>query len=266
MFGLSLHILLPNSTLLCWYNLLVVRSPQVVVAQHRVRKDFAHEVHLFGWCLQIALLFPVFNFVPSASWEFQVCPAEAFNPYSSTFRRIGFIGSEFWDTQPWIFVLIQNSNWSLSTFFPTSRWVSSYRQHVEIGNDSHECICFQTCNHDTRDDVDNLTTIFYILPAVDKEFSALVTGLAFRLFELFPPVCVFTFGTEEYACSWCEFLASLHFIPRCLHGLPRHAGAEKLQASLLEQDPIVFPLPTFFSVPLGVRVFRPFVLSRLHAR
>ena len=29
-------------------QLLVVRSPQVVVAQHRVRKDFAHEVHLFG--------------------------------------------------------------------------------------------------------------------------------------------------------------------------------------------------------------------------
>ena len=27
----------------CWYNLLVVRFPQVVVPQHWTRKDVAHE-------------------------------------------------------------------------------------------------------------------------------------------------------------------------------------------------------------------------------
>ena len=32
--------------LLCWYNLLVVRFPQVIVLQNWVRKDFAHEVLL----------------------------------------------------------------------------------------------------------------------------------------------------------------------------------------------------------------------------
>ena len=63
-FGLSLHIFSPNSTLLCWYNLLVVKFPQVVVRQRRARKDFAHDVHRFGWCLQIALFFPESNFVP----------------------------------------------------------------------------------------------------------------------------------------------------------------------------------------------------------
>ena len=40
-------------------------------------------------------------------------------------------------------------------------------------------------------------------------------GLAFRLLKLFTSVCVFTFGTEEDSCSGRDFLASLHFIPRC---------------------------------------------------
>ena len=51
MFGLSLHIFSPNSTLLCWCNLLVVRLLQVVVPPNWARKDFAHEVHLFGYHL-----------------------------------------------------------------------------------------------------------------------------------------------------------------------------------------------------------------------
>ena len=37
----------------------------------------------------------------------------------------------------------------------------------------------------TRDDVDNHTTIFFIVPTIDKEFLASVAGLAFRLFKLF---------------------------------------------------------------------------------
>ena len=147
---------------------------------------------------------PTFSLVPGASQEFLVRPAEAFNPNSSTFR--------------WIL--------SLSNFFSNSRWVSFHCQHVEIGNDRHECICFQTCNHDIRDDVENRTTMFFILPAIDEEFSAWVPGLAFTLFKLFSSVCFFTFGTEEYACSRWEFLASLHFIPRCPYGLPWHACVE----------------------------------------
>ena len=63
-FGLSLHIFSPNPMLLCWYNLLVMRFPQVVVPQKQARKDFAHEDHLFGYCLQIAFFFPEFSFVP----------------------------------------------------------------------------------------------------------------------------------------------------------------------------------------------------------
>ena len=61
--GLSLHIFfLPNSTLLCCHNLLVMLFPQVVVPPNWARKDFAHEVHLMGSCLQIALFSAEFKF------------------------------------------------------------------------------------------------------------------------------------------------------------------------------------------------------------
>ena len=123
----------------------------------------------------------------------------------------------------------------MSTFFSTSRWSCSYHQLVDTGNDSHVCICFQTCNHDTRDDVDNHTTIFFILPAIDKKFSALVAELAFRLFKLLRHSVSFTFGTEENACSRWHFLAYLHFIPRCPHGLPWHACAENYKRLFLNK-------------------------------
>ena len=51
----------------------------MVVPQNWAHKDLAHEVHLFGQCLQIAFFFPEFSFVPGASQVFLVCPAEAFN-------------------------------------------------------------------------------------------------------------------------------------------------------------------------------------------
>ena len=138
-----------------------------------------------------------------------MCPAEAFNPNSSTFRRKEFIGSEFWDTQPWTFFSPQNSNCSMSTFFSRPRAeVTSHHQHVDIGNECHKRICFQTCNHDTRNDVNHYMTMFFILSTIDKEFSTLVAGLAFRLFELFTSVCSFTFGTEEDTCSRWHLFAS----------------------------------------------------------
>ena len=63
MFGLSLRIFSPNSTLLCWYNLLVVRIRQVVVPSNWARKDVTHEVHLFGYTSRLLFFFPEFNFV-----------------------------------------------------------------------------------------------------------------------------------------------------------------------------------------------------------
>ena len=74
---------------------------------------------------------------------------------------------------------LQKSNCSLSTFFSRPRAeVTSHNQHVEKSNECHKCICFQTCNHDTRDDADNYMTIFFILSTTDKEFSAFVARLA----------------------------------------------------------------------------------------
>ena len=113
-------------------------------------------------------LFPEFNFVPGASWEFLVCHRS--------------VQSQFFNFPQnrihWIWVL-RYTTLTFSFRIATAPWVPSsrpraeitfHRQHVEIGNDSLECICFQTCNHDTRDDVDNHTTIFFILPTIDKDF------------------------------------------------------------------------------------------------
>ena len=82
--------------------------------------------------------------------------------------------------------------------------------------------------------------------------------MAFRLFKLFTSVCFFSFGTEEYACSRWEFLACLHFIPRSPHGLPWHACVKDYKLSSWTR-PNCLPLKTFFSLPLGVRVSRPFL-------
>ena len=77
--------------------------------------------------------------------------------------------------------------------------------------------------------------LFFILPTIDKGFSALVAGLAFGLYKPFPSVCFFTFGTEEDARSGRDFLASLHFIPRCPHGLPWHACVENYKRLVLNK-------------------------------
>ena len=136
-----------------------------------------------------------------------------------------FIGSEFRVTQPWtfFFFFLQSSNCSLSTFFSTSRWGCSYHQFVDTSNDSYECICFQTCNHDTRDDVDNHTTIFFILLAIGNGFYCFSRKTGLWTVQAFSSVCFFTFGTEENACSRWEFLAHLHFIPRCPRSFAWHA-------------------------------------------
>ena len=135
------------------------------------------------------------------------------------------------------FFFFQDSNWSLCTFVSTSRWGCSYHQLVDGGNDSHECIGFQTRNHDTRDDVDNHTTIFFTLSTIDKEFSASVTGLAFRLLKLFSvSLCLSPSVLKRMLASRWEFLAYLHSIPRCPHGLPWHACVEKYKRLFLNKS------------------------------
>ena len=239
MFGLSLHIFSPNSTLLCWYNLLVVRFPQVVVPPNWARKDFADEVHLLGKLLQIASFFPnsiLFQMHPKNFW----CV-----PPKRSIPILQLIGAELWDTQTWTFFFSsQKSNCSLSTLFSTSRWGCSYHQLVDTSNDSHECVCFQTCNHDTRGDVDKHTMIFFILSTKDKGFSAWVVGLAFRLFKLFPSVCVFHFRYRRV----CLLLGE-NFL--------RISTSFHTSVSSWTR-PNCCLLKTFISLPLGVRIVRPF--------
>ena len=106
----------PNSTLLCWYNLLVVRFHQVFLL-----KTGCARISLMSITFLDCLFFPEFNFVPCAFWEFQESLAEAVNPNSSTFRRIDFIGSGFLRYTTLDFVFPQNSNWSLRSFFSRPR-------------------------------------------------------------------------------------------------------------------------------------------------
>ena len=169
--------------------------------------------------------FPNFSFVPGASWEFQGVSRRSVQSQlcSITYNRIQWI---------WILRYTSLDLFSFRVATSTSHWVSSHRQDVEIGNIGHKCICFQTCNHDTRDDDDNHTTIFFILPSMDKGFWALVAGLASR-FELFTSVCSFTFRTEEDACSRRGFSCVLHFLPRYPHGLLWHACVENHKSLFL---------------------------------
>ena len=123
-----------------------------------------------------------------------------------------------------VFFFFQSSNCSLSTFFSTSRWSCSYHQFVDISNDSYECICFQNCNHDTRDDVDDHTTIFFILLEIDKGFLALVARLAFGLFKLFRQSVSSLSVLKRMLAQGENFMrvsTSFHIVLTILRGMPR---------------------------------------------
>ena len=115
-----------------------------------------------------------FTFLDNASrWHFSFpnlnsWPAEAFNLVCPAFRRKDFFGSEFCNLGP--FSLSESQLLLDYSHFSTICWVSPYNQHVDKSNNSHGCTCFQTCTYDTREDADNHTTTFHILPTIDKEF------------------------------------------------------------------------------------------------
>ena len=210
----ALCIFSPNSTLLRCHNLLVVRFPQVLFL-----KPGAHGFRSWSspfWIIPTDCPFPEFCFVPGAFQEFHGVSRRSDQSHFSSFHQ---------NRIHWIWVLryttldsfLQNRNCSLSTFFSRPRAeVTSHHQHVDMGNECHRCIYFQTCNYDTRDDADNYKTMFWILPTIDKRFSALVAGLDLGRIELFTSVCPFTFGTEEDACSGWDLLCVSHFFPHCL--------------------------------------------------
>ena len=133
-------------------------------------------------------------------------------------------------TDPWVLCSRPQAEVPLTISWPT--WATS--------------ICFQTCNDGTLDVADNYMTIFFILPATDKESLTSVAGLAFRLFMFFRQSVSFTFGTEEDACSGWNFLASLHFTLSSRS--PVACACRELQASLnktqlfsAEKFPMVLP-------------------------
>ena len=93
-FGFELAYFLAQFQLHCWCILLDVRFPQVfLVKTGRARISLMFT--LLDNSFRLPFSFPNFSFVPGASSELQVCPAEAFNPNSSTLCGLEFIGSEF---------------------------------------------------------------------------------------------------------------------------------------------------------------------------
>ena len=98
---------------------------------------------------------------------------------------------------------------------------------------------FPDCNHDTRDEVDNYMTIFFILSTIDKEFSTPVAGLTFRLkkfvMQSVPSLSVLK-RIPALGENFLRLSTSFHTVSR----RPVACVCRKLQVSLLEQDPIVF--------------------------
>ena len=116
----------------------------------------------------------------------------------------------------------------------------------------NECICFQTCNYDTLEVVENHTTIFYILPLHTQGILARVAGLASRLVELLSSVCPFPVGAEEDICALPFLLRSLFTAGLRLDTpvfftssadvsrFPEARECWKLQESPFEHDPFAF--------------------------
>ena len=165
--------------LLCGRTLLVVRFPQVFVPQTSARKDFAHWFHLFGKRLEMALFFPEFEFrtrcVRRILWRVPPKRSISFAQISAEQTSWG-LNFEIHNLGPFFLSELQLLlEYSLSS---TSCWVSPHHQHVDTSNYCHECTCFQACNYDTREDVENHTTIFYILPLTPPHRQGILAPVA----------------------------------------------------------------------------------------
>ena len=156
MFGLSLHIFSPKSTLLCCHNLLVVRFPCVFVPQNRARKDFDHEVCLFlENASRMSFSFP--NFVSFCTkWLTRISwcvPPKRSIPFLQLSLEYNSL-----DLSLALFSLRIATAPRLPFFRPPAAFLLTVSMSKQATN-AIKSICFQTCNHDTREDVDNHTTI-----------------------------------------------------------------------------------------------------------
>ena len=193
--------------------------------------------------------------------NFIACSAEAFNLVCPAFRRIELFGAEFWYATLDLSLhlsFFQSRNCSLSTL--TFRPLAGFSSPTACGYTQycHAYICFKTCNHDTWEDADNHTTIFYILPI--QRIWALFAGLASRLFERSSSVChfprryrrgclPFTFSPSLVINGWFE--ARYSCVLRSFGWCLSDSRGMRLQESPFEQDPICLPLKALSCLPLG---------------
>ena len=129
---------------------------------------------------------------------------------------------------------------------------------MDESNDSHECICFQTCDHDTRDDADNHTTRFFKLPTITKEFSSSGRRIGLKTVQaLSVNLCLLLTAMKKMLVSRREFLAYLYFIPRSRHSLPWHACDDYKKRLSLNKTQL-FPLKSILQSFARCKNLSPF--------
>ena len=203
--GLELkYFLSPNSMLLCGRTLLVVRSFSL---QTSARKDFAHEVHLFGYQLEMAFfLSRIWISYPVRPEDFVVCPAEAFNLVWPAFRRIDFFDAKF----------LRYTTLDFSFRIATAPWVLSLFDLLLGFSSPSVCRLQAIIAMDAP--VSRLAiTTHGRMPIITWRLStprrqgilAQIAGLASRLIERLSSVRPFPVGTEEDACPLPFRLCSL---------------------------------------------------------
>ena len=202
---------------------------------------------------RLPCFFPNFDSNQMHPENFRCVPPKRSIRNSSSFRRIEIIGLRVLRYTTLDFSS-QNNNCSLSTFSSRPRAeVTSHQQHVDIGN---------ACNKKTS--VSRLVTATHGMMPINTRRSFSSCQPQTRDFNSsrktgLQTVWVFHFSLFLHFlywrghCSGGEFLAYLHFIPRCPHGLPWHAGVENYKRLFLNETNCL-PLKTFSSLPLDVRM------------
>ena len=133
----------------------------------RIKRGFVLGLELIYFYRQIPCCFAGTLFL---SWGFLKCSFLKLGRARISLMRITFLDNALrWPflSRIWISYHVRPENFMVSR--PSVQ--SPHRQHVDTSNCCHKCTWFQTCNHDTREDVENHTTIFYILSPRDYDSS-----------------------------------------------------------------------------------------------
>ena len=171
--------------------------------------------------------------------NFIACPTEAFNLVCPVFRRMTslYMTPDIHNLGP--FLPLQNSNWSLGTFF--SRTHAGFPCTVSMSKEATVTM---------NASVSRLETMTYRITSIitRRPFSSFPQWTqnfqleSHRLCELSRQSDSSLSVLKKMLASGWEFLAPLHFIPRCPHGLPWQASVENCKRLFLNKTQYCLPL------------------------